>query len=55
MTRFFSRTFIDHPHSVDESYFQHMKFAGWFGSRLLLAACAAIIHAFIPALSLIHI
>ena len=50
MIRFFSRTFIDHPHSVDESYFQHMKFAGWFGSRLLLAACAAIIHAFIPAL-----
>jgi len=50
MTRFFARTFIDHPQSINETYFQHMRFAGWFASRLFLAACAALVHALIPRL-----
>ena len=50
MTRFFSRAFVDHPRSVGEGYFQHMRFAGWFGSRLFLAGSAAVVHAVIPCL-----
>jgi len=44
------RIFIDHPQSVDESYFEHMAFAGKFSLRLFAAAMAALIHAFIPCL-----
>ena len=50
MTRLFSRVFVDHPRTVDESYFQHMRFAGWFASRLSLAAGAAAVHAVVPCL-----
>lgn len=45
-----ARLFIDHPASVDETYFGHMAFAGWFASRLFLAGFAALIHAFLPFL-----
>jgi hypothetical protein len=45
-----ARLFIDHPASVDETYFGHMAFAGWFASKLFLAASAALIHAFLPFL-----
>lgn len=40
----------DHPASVGETYFGHMRFAGWFASRLFLAGAAALIHAIVPAL-----
>lgn len=50
MTRTFQRIFVDHPESVDETYFEHMRFAGWFASRLLLAGGAALVHAVIPCL-----
>lgn len=43
-----ARLFLDHPASVDESYFSHMAFAAWFSSRLFLAAFAALVHAFLP-------
>lgn len=43
------RIFIEHPQSVDESYFEHMAFAMKFAALLALAAGAALIHAFIPA------
>ncbi|MEO1788232.1 MAG: DUF6356 family protein [Pseudomonadota bacterium] len=39
-----------HPASVDETYFEHMRFAGWFAGTLLLAAGAAIVHAILPFL-----
>jgi hypothetical protein len=45
-----SKLFIDHPASVDETYLGHMGFAAWFAGKLLLAAGAAIIHAFLPFL-----
>ena len=38
MTRAFTRIFTDHPQSVGETYFEHMRFAGWFAARLLMAA-----------------
>jgi len=41
--------FTDHPSTVDETYFQHMRFAARFAARLFLAGSAAIIHAIFPA------
>lgn len=44
------RIFVAHPRTVDESYFQHMRVAGWFASRLFLAGGAALVHALVPCL-----
>ncbi|WP_424940039.1 DUF6356 family protein [Aliiroseovarius sp. S253] len=44
-----NRIFIEHPQSVDETYFEHARFAATFSFWLFLAAGAALIHAFIPA------
>ncbi len=43
-----SRVFLEHPKSVDESYFEHMAFAGKFSFRLFAAGFCALIHAVIP-------
>lgn len=40
--------FTDHPHSVEESYFEHFGFALWFAGQLALAALAAFSHALLP-------
>ncbi len=40
--------FITHPQSVDESYVEHMAFAGRFSAVLFLAAGAALVHAVLP-------
>lgn len=45
-----AKVFLDHPHSVDESYAEHARFAGGFALRLLAAGCAAAVHAVIPCL-----
>jgi hypothetical protein len=45
----FKAVFLDHPASVDETYFQHMRFALRFAFWLTLAGLAALVHAFIPA------
>ena len=45
-----NRTLFEHPASVDETYFQHMRFALRFAGTLFLAALAALIHAIIPCL-----
>lgn len=45
-----TKLFTEHPASVDESYFEHMRFAGWFAGTLLLAAGAALVHAVLPFL-----
>ncbi|QXT38421.1 DUF6356 family protein [Gymnodinialimonas ceratoperidinii] len=44
------RIFLDHPADVDESYFEHMAFAGTFSFKLFLAAGAAAVHALIPCM-----
>ena len=44
------RIFFAHPETVEESYFEHMRFAGWFALRLLAAGGAALVHAVIPCL-----
>ena len=46
----FFRSFIEHPASVDETYFQHLAFAFRFSVQLFLAALAALVHALIPPL-----
>lgn len=43
-----ARLFIDHPRKVDETYFEHARFAGWFAGQLFVAAGAALIHAVVP-------
>lgn len=45
-----NRVFLNHPRSVDESYLQHLAFAGRFSGALLFAAFAALVHALIPCL-----
>lgn len=49
-TRPLQKIFLDHPASVEETYFEHMRFALWFSGNFLLAGGAALIHAFVPAL-----
>ncbi|MEE9428353.1 MAG: DUF6356 family protein [Paracoccaceae bacterium] len=44
------RVFLDHPRSVDETYLEHLLFAGRFSGLLALAAGAALVHAIIPCL-----
>lgn len=46
----FQRIFLAHPATVNESFFEHMFFALRFAAMLFLAAFAALIHAFVPAL-----
>jgi hypothetical protein len=50
MTARLAKLFTDHPASVDETYFGHMAFAGWFAGRLFMAGGAALVHAFLPFL-----
>ncbi len=42
------KLFLTHPQSVDESYVEHMAFAGRFSGKLFLAAGAALVHAILP-------
>ena len=48
MSNQIARLFTAHPHSVDESYFEHLKFAGKFSGKLILAGLAALAHAVLP-------
>jgi len=50
MRTMISKVFFDHPATVEESYFEHMAFAGGFAFNLFLAAAAALVHAIIPCL-----
>lgn len=42
--------FLNHPRSVNESYFEHAAFAFRFAGTLGFAAFAALVHAVFPAL-----
>ena len=46
----FAALFTDHPASVNETFFQHMRFAFGFSFWLGVASLAALVHAFIPGL-----
>ena len=44
------KVFLDHPRSLNESYRQHQRRALYFGSSMIRAGVACIIHALVPAL-----
>ena len=44
------RSFSEHPRSVGESYFEHLESASFFGSRMILAGCACLLHGLFPFL-----
>ena len=40
--------FMEHPHSIGESYIEHLKSAFFIGSRMILGGLACMTHAFLP-------
>lgn len=42
------RLLTDHPASVGETYFEHMGQATSFGTTMILAGIACLIHGLIP-------
>ena len=42
------RTFTGHPHSLGETYMEHLSCALYYGLSMLLTGLAVIIHAFFP-------
>jgi hypothetical protein len=42
--------FTEHPASVGESYFEHLKAASGFGVAMIGTGIACLIHGFVPAL-----
>lgn len=40
--------FTQHPHSIGETYFQHMFFALRFSGGMFLCSVACLLHAFFP-------
>lgn len=48
MAKSLTQLFTDHPSSVDETYFEHMRFAAGFAATLFAAAFCATVHAILP-------
>jgi hypothetical protein len=46
----FTRLFLQHPHSVGETYLEHQRMALGFGFSLLVASLACFVHAIVPGL-----
>ena len=44
------KLFTDHPHSMNETYFEHLICAAGYGFRMIFAGFAAIIHSIFPFL-----
>ena len=44
------RLLIDHPHSVGETYFEHMRASFTVAGRLAAAAVGCVVHAIVPGL-----
>lgn len=44
------RLFLDHPHAMGESYFEHQRVAASFALRLFGASLACAVHAVVPGL-----
>ena len=42
------KLFTKHPHSVGETYLEHMKFASGCGFCLVMAGLACIVHSIFP-------
>jgi hypothetical protein len=46
----FRSIFIEHPASVDETYLQHFISALSFGTKMVVAGIACMVHGLLPAL-----
>jgi hypothetical protein len=44
------RSFSEHPRSVGETYVEHLGSASFFGSRMIVAGCACLLHGLFPFL-----
>ena len=44
------KAFTEHPESVGETYFQHMRTSFGFGAHMLLAGTGCILHGLFPFL-----
>jgi Family of unknown function (DUF6356) len=44
------KVFLDHPLSLNETYWQHQRRALHFGSSMIGAGVACVVHALVPAL-----
>ncbi len=44
------RLFTEHPASVDETYFEHLRAASSFSIRMFVASLACLVHALLPFL-----
>ncbi|MEO1016848.1 MAG: DUF6356 family protein [Pseudomonadota bacterium] len=44
------KLFTDHPNTVGETYFEHMGSAFYFGTTMLAASLACLIHGVLPFL-----
>ena len=44
------KLFTEHPHSIGETYFEHLICAAGYGLRMIFSGIAAIIHSFFPFL-----
>lgn len=49
LRRIFRKWFLDHPASVNETYWEHFRMALGFGRTLLRAGAACLIHAVFPS------
>jgi hypothetical protein len=45
----FRSLFIEHPASVNETYWEHLFSALSFGTKMLVAGVACIVHGLMPA------
>lgn len=46
----FEKLFINHPKSVNETYWQHFRMASTFSAKLFSAAIVCLVHAIVPGL-----
>lgn len=44
------KVFFEHPNSVGETYFQHMRTSFGFGAQMMIAGAACLLHGFFPFL-----
>ncbi len=45
----FRSLFTEHPTSVDETYLEHFGSALYFGTKMIIAGMACVVHGVIPA------
>ncbi len=45
-----AKLFVDHPQSVGESYFQHLRHAAGFSLQMIWGGLACLVHAILPFL-----